>query len=176
LRKSSVALLAVLALPLLAGCGSSSTNNNAESSSAETASATTASATTASASPSHVVVKTAKINGLGTVLVTGQGRTLYTFAPDEGNKVTCVGGCAAVWPPLKSEGTREAKALPEAFQSLVAALPDPEGGDVVAYHGWPLYTYVADSSPGMATGQAIDQSGGYWYVIGRAGEIIKKKP
>jgi predicted lipoprotein with Yx(FWY)xxD motif len=30
----------------------------------------------------------------------------------------------------------------------------------VSYNGHPLYTYIRDTSPGMVTGQGIDQDGG----------------
>ena len=35
------------------------------------------------------------------MLVDSKGHTLYTFEPDNHSKVTCVGSCAVVWPPLK---------------------------------------------------------------------------
>jgi hypothetical protein len=39
------------------------------------------------------------------------------------------------------------------------------GTDVVTYAGWPLYTYVADVSPGMATGEGINLNGGPWDLM-----------
>ena len=36
---------------------------------------------------------------LGTVLVDGQGRTLYLFEQDKGPTSTCYGACASAWPP-----------------------------------------------------------------------------
>ncbi len=52
---------------------------------------------------------------------------------------------------------------------------DPAGGRVVTYNRWPLYTYVADTKPGEATGQALDANGGLWYVLSPSGKVIKKK-
>ncbi len=40
---------------------------------------------------------------------------------------------------------------------------------------WPLYTYVADRKPGMATGQALDLNGGLWYVLAPSGKVIHTK-
>jgi predicted lipoprotein with Yx(FWY)xxD motif len=39
----------------------------------------------------------------------------------------------------------------------------------VTYNRWPLYTYVSDTAPGEATGQALNLNGGPWYVIRPSG-------
>ncbi|MBS1675940.1 MAG: hypothetical protein JST08_01000 [Actinobacteria bacterium] len=119
------------------------------------------------------VVGARSVPGVGTVLVNNVGKTLYVFAPDNKSEVTCTEACAAVWPPLKTEAGGEAEASGEVKASLLGADPDPEGGEVVTYAGWPLYTYVADTSPGSATGQGVNLNGGYWYVITPAGKIVK---
>jgi predicted lipoprotein with Yx(FWY)xxD motif len=109
------------------------------------------------------------------VLVDGAGRTLYVFVPDEHRKVTCVGTCAQVWPPVKVSATK-----PEVAQGASASLagsdPDPEGGRVATYGGWPLYRYAGDGSGGTASGQGLNINGGLWYVIGPSGTVIKKVP
>jgi predicted lipoprotein with Yx(FWY)xxD motif len=131
---------------------------------------------TSRAAVAAVKVSAASVAGLGSVLVNSQGHVLYTFMPDDAKKVTCVGACATLWPPLKvSTGTR---AVPsgEVKAALISSDPDPEGGSVITYAGWPLYTYVADSGPGTATGQAIQTNGGYWYVISPSGTVIHKAP
>jgi len=50
--------------------------------------------------------------------------------------------------------------------------PDPAGGRVITYAGWPLYTYEADSAAGQDNGQATESSGGQWYVIAPSGKVI----
>jgi predicted lipoprotein with Yx(FWY)xxD motif len=122
-----------------------------------------------------VALKTGKVAGLGTVLVDSTGRTLYVFAPDKASKVTCTGSCASVWPPLKAASGQQPTLSGAVKASLVSSDPDPSGGSVVTYHGWPLYRYAADSGPGMAQGQALNSAGGRWYVITPAGQVIKKK-
>jgi predicted lipoprotein with Yx(FWY)xxD motif len=119
-------------------------------------------------------VKTASVKHLGTVLVNSKGFVLYVFAPDKHKKVTCKKSCAVAWPPLKVSGKETAGGSAKA--SLLGADPNPGGGKVVTYAGWPLYTYVADTKPGKATGQDIDVNGGYWYVISPTGKVIKTKP
>jgi predicted lipoprotein with Yx(FWY)xxD motif len=127
---------------------------------------------TPTASGKVVVVKAAKVGSLGTILVNESGRTLYTFAPDNRSKVTCTGGCAATWPPLVIPAGATVKAEGEVKQSLLGSDPDPEGGRVVTYNGWPLYTFVGDAGPGMASGQGLNLNGGFWYVIAPSGQVI----
>jgi predicted lipoprotein with Yx(FWY)xxD motif len=114
------------------------------------------------------------VPGLGVILVNSAGRTLYTFAPDKKSKVTCVGSCAAVWPPVSGSG---APAAGKHIQSsLLSSDANPSGGKVVTYAGWPLYTYAGDSAPGTAAGQALNLNGGLWYVITPTGKVLTKKP
>lgn len=146
-------------------CGSSST---------ATSPAPSGGASSGSSSGS-AAIKTGKVAGLGTVLVDGSGRTLYVFAPDKAKKVTCTGSCASVWPPLKAASGQRPALSGGVKASLVSSDSDPAGGSVVTYNGWPLYTYVADPSAGTAHGQALNSSGGIWYVITASGQVIKKK-
>ena len=178
--------LAILILPVavlsVVGCGSSkgsssspsASNSTPASSSAAPASTTPrSSSSTGAAASSGAAVRLAvkTFPGLGPVLVTSQGRTLYTFAPDKHKKVTCVGSCATVWPPLK--GSKASGAGLKA--SLLGSDRDPAGGSVITYAGWPLYTYIADTVPGAHNGQGLNLTGGLWYVISPTGKVITKK-
>jgi len=122
-----------------------------------------------------VVVSTRRLPKLGLVLVDSRGRTLYMFVPDKHKKVTCIGTCASLWPPLKLARGAKPVAKGKARQSLLGSDPDPDGGRVVTYHGWPLYTYVGDGAPGAANGQALNNSGGLWYVLSPSGKVIRRK-
>jgi predicted lipoprotein with Yx(FWY)xxD motif len=115
------------------------------------------------------------VSGFGAILVDAQGRTLYTFAPDNAKKVTCAGGCATVWPPLTLPAGARPVAGGAVNASLLSSDPNPGGGRVITYKGWPLYNYVADSTPGSATGEGVNSSGGLWYVIAPTGMVIKQK-
>jgi len=123
-----------------------------------------------------VKISSGTIPGLGPVLVNARGRALYSFAPDSDKKVTCVSTCASVWPPAFVPSGQKPVAGGPVKQSLLGSDPDPAGGRVVTYNGWPLYTYVADTAAGQANGQALNLNGGLWYVISPSGEVIKKKP
>ena len=114
-------------------------------------------------------MQTKTLKKLGTVLVNSKGRTLYMFVPDHQKKVTCHGSCAAAWPPLKVKKGQGPTAGGAAKKKLLGL-----DGRVVTYNRWPLYTYVGDSKPGQATGQAQDLNGGLWYVLSPSGKVIKK--
>ena len=130
----------------------------------------------ARAARSPQIVKTRNVSGLGTILVNGAGRTLYMFVPDKHKRVTCVQSCAAVWPPLKLAKGQTVVAKGDARKRLLGSDPNPGGGRVATYRGWPLYTFVGDKHPGQATGQAIRLNGGLWYVLTPSGMLIKHKP
>jgi predicted lipoprotein with Yx(FWY)xxD motif len=138
-----------------------------------TGQASTASAATRTKT---VVISTRKLPKLGTVLVNSKGRTLYMFVPDKRKKVTCLKACAVIWPPLKLPKGAKPVAKGKAKSSLLGSDSDPAGGRVVTYNKWPLYTYITDSRPGMATGQALNLNGGLWYVLAPSGKVIRKKP
>ena len=123
-----------------------------------------------------VKISTRKVPKLGTVLVNAKGFTLYMFVPDKRRRVTCVRTCAKIWPPAKLPKGAKAVAAGAARSSLLASDRNPSGGRVVTYNKWPLYTYVSDTAPGQAKGQALNLNGGLWYVLSPAGKVIKTKP
>jgi predicted lipoprotein with Yx(FWY)xxD motif len=126
---------------------------------------------------SSVTVTTRKIPKLGTVLVNAKGLTLYMFVRDKQKRVTCTSqACVIVWPPLKLKNGQKPMAGGAAKKSLLGSDPNPKGGRVVTYNRWPLYTYYLDKKPGQAKGQAVNNSGGLWYVLSPSGKFIKTKP
>ena len=167
-------VLALSAVTLvIAGCGGSS-----KTSSTSTPAGVPSTPSTATSTPATGGVKIASstVAGLGPVLVNAQGHTLYTFAPDKDKKVTCVSACAAIWPPAALPSGQKPIAAGPVKQSLLGSDPNPSGGQVITYAGWPLYTYVADTGPGQHAGQALNLNGGLWYVISPAGKVITQKP
>jgi predicted lipoprotein with Yx(FWY)xxD motif len=171
--RSKALLLVPLAL-VAAACGSSSSNSN-KSTPAATSSTPASTSSAAPTSSAGAAVSTRTVPGVGAVLVNAEGRTLYTFAPDKASKVTCVGACAAIWPPLKTSSAQKPATSGAVSASLVSSDANPSGGRVVTYAGWPLYLYVADPSAGTDHGEGINSSGGLWYVISPSGKVIKAK-
>ncbi len=164
MRKAFAALIVPVAL-LATACGSSGSTSSSTPAAAPT--------TTTGAATVAATLSTRTLPGVGAVLVNQQGRTLYVFAPDKATKVTCTGGCAAVWPPLTVPAGKKATVSAALKSSLVSSDPDPSGGRVITYNGWPLYLYVADPNPGTDTGQGLNSSGGLWYVISPSGTVVK---
>jgi predicted lipoprotein with Yx(FWY)xxD motif len=120
-----------------------------------------------------VTVDASSLPGLGMVLVTGKDYALYMFQPDNHRAVTCTGACAGTWPPLMLPDGAALVAGPGVKQSLLGSAPDPAGGRVVTYGGWPLYSYTGDTAAGQATGQDIDLNGGEWYVMRVSGQPVE---
>lgn len=107
---------------------------------------------------------------LGQILVDGGGRTLYLFEADKGTSSTCYGSCATYWPPLLTNGSPAASGGADAM--LLGTAKRTDGSVEVTYNGHPLYYVVTDHNPGDATGQAVNNFGALWYVVGPTGNKI----
>ena len=105
---------------------------------------------------------------LGMILVDGKGRTLYDFVKDKGSMSTCYDACAALWPPLLTNG----KPHPGhgVRPALLGTTKRHDGKLEVTYNHHPLYYYVADGKPGQTTGQGLNQFGAPWWVLNAAGK------
>jgi predicted lipoprotein with Yx(FWY)xxD motif len=121
----------------------------------------------------RITVDARGLPGVGTVLVTDKDYALYMFQPDNHRAVTCTGACAGTWPPLMLPDGATLVAGPGVKQSLLSSAPDPAGGRVVTYAGWPLYGYTGDTGPDQATGEDIDLNGGEWYVMRVSGQPLE---
>jgi predicted lipoprotein with Yx(FWY)xxD motif len=167
MRKRLLPLAPVAIALIAAGCGSSGK---------ATTTSTSSSSTPASTAPSSgsVTISSRDVSGVGNVLVDAQGKTLYIFKPDDAKKVTCTGGCASVWPPVTLASGAKPAASGAVKGSLLSSDPNPAGGKVVTYNGWPLYAYVADTGPGSAKGQGVNLNGGLWYTISPTGQPVTK--
>jgi predicted lipoprotein with Yx(FWY)xxD motif len=165
-RRVVTGLAAVLAAAgsLAAGCASSSASSGHP-----------AGDSSAGRGPA-VTIRARSLHGVGTVLVSSTGYALYMFEPDAQRQVTCTGLCAATWPPVKISASARLAAGPGVRSSLLGSDPDPAGGRVVTYNGWPLYTYSGDVQPGQDTGQGIDLNGGIWYLMRPSGAPLSEGP
>lgn len=121
---------------------------------------------------------TAKVAGLGTVVVDGRGRTVYILTTGGHANVPCTdtSGCTKVWPdlPLPS-GTSAAKAGMGIKPSLLQAKKLSDGNTYPTYNRWLIYEYTGDSSAGQANGEGINSFGGTWYALSPSGQPIKSK-
>ncbi|MHB1711705.1 MAG: COG4315 family predicted lipoprotein [Acidimicrobiales bacterium] len=119
-------------------------------------------------------IKIGEVSGLGKVLVNGKGKTVYLFTTDrQGRPSACVGLCASVWLPLTlTPGAAAPIAGPGIKPTLLGTSPRAGGSIQITYNGWPLYTWPQDTAPGEATGQALTNLGGRWYVVNAAGNAV----
>jgi len=133
------------------------------------------SSTSESAPDESAAVKlaAADVGDLGTVVVDGDGRTLYVFDQDTADppKSNCDGECATKWPPvIAGSGTPELDGIDA---SLVGTVTRTDGKEQVTLGGWPLYQFASDTKAGDAKGQAV---GGVWWVLGPDGKKISTQP
>jgi len=145
--------LAAMAL-VVAACGSSGSSSASSSSPAAPVSSS-APPTQASSS----ALMTATINGTK-VVTNSRGFTLYWFVPDTSTTSKCNGSCATYWPPVKGPATAGA-----GVTGTLGTITRSDGTKQATYDGHPLYTYVGDTAPGQAKGNALNLSGGLWYEM-----------
>ena len=111
-----------------------------------------------------VTVMTAE-SDLGTILVDGNGMTLYLFTVDTPGQSNCEDQCLVAWPPLLGEP----EAGDGADAALLGTIERSDGSTQVSYDGWPLYYWQQDAAPGDATGQGVND---VWWVVAPDGEAI----
>lgn len=102
---------------------------------------------------------------LGSILVDGEGMTLYVFDNDTDQTSACTGDCAANWPPL----TDDVSAGDGVDESLLDITERDDGTAQVTYDGQPLYYFAGDQAAGDTNGQGV---GGIWWVVGPDGQRI----
>jgi predicted lipoprotein with Yx(FWY)xxD motif len=176
-RRSLLVVPAVAAgLAALAACSSTSSSSSSAPASAPASSAPASSAPASSAPASSsasagggsasgaaaataVGLKTATIGGVS-VLTNAKGFALYSFAPDTATKSACSGACAAAWPPQPATGTVKAP---------YTTIKRSDGSTQLVFDGHPLYTYIADTSPGTASGNGVNAFGGLWHEVPSSG-------
>ena len=107
---------------------------------------------------------------LGKILVDGSGKTLYLFEKDTTTASTCYDACATYWPPLLTKDAPMAGAGVNA--SLLGTSKRVDGTLQVTYAGHPLYYVITDHNPGDASGQAVNNFGAAWFVLGTDGKKI----
>lgn len=170
-RWPAAVVFAVAAPVILAACGSSG-SKSASSSASTTAPAANATPTTAAPSTTF---STASVPGLGTVVVDGNGRTVYALTADGKTNVPCedASGCTKVWPDLPlPDGVSGAKAGMGIQASLLGTKKLSDGETYPTYHSWLMYEFAGDGGPGQGKGQGIKSFGGTWYALTAAGDLV----
>jgi len=165
MRHRMLAVSAVLGILLLAGCRTSTVPGSAY---AGAGANTRSSATSSAASPSsgasvsaNSAVLTIRKTPAGYVLANASGYTIYWFARDHrgSSQSACTGSCLLAWPPVTGHPVA-AKGV--TLDAVLGTITRPGGMVQATYDGYPLYTFLSDSTPGQAHGNG---SGGVWHVI-----------
>lgn len=99
------------------------------------------------------------------VVVSPQGRTLYTLSPETTRHLLCrTGECLRRWPPLTvSSGATKLKAGP-GVQGRLGILRRSDGALQVTLRGLPLYRYSQDRAKGQTKGEGVQSFGGTWHA------------
>ncbi len=99
-------------------------------------------------------VSTRQLSGVGTVLVTSSGMTVYTpKSPAESNgKIKCVGSCLNFWLPVTAGS---AGAPSGGLPGKLGTVQRPDGKTQLTYNGRPLYTFRLDTAAGQALGNNV---------------------
>ncbi|HLI55880.1 MAG TPA: hypothetical protein VKY26_02485 [Actinomycetota bacterium] len=160
-RGRAIGGLAVAALVAVAAC-------------AKTTTAGSASSPSPSPSPAPdpaITISVAPVPGVGTVLVNGNGMTLYLLTAEQGGTLACTSAaCLHAWPEVTlAAGVSAGIAGAGITPTLLGTVKDAAGGTLVSYGGWPLHTFVGDSGPGTAKGQGLVSFGGTWEVLTASG-------
>ncbi|WP_433539256.1 COG4315 family predicted lipoprotein [Micromonospora sp. CA-249363] len=144
--------VAVAAMLVLAGCGT-------------TAPTPVATATTAAPRVAGLFAITTRTEG--NIVIDGRGYALYRSVDDSSSppRSACTGPCADQWPPaswapdLRLEGIN---------RELVGTYRRPDGRLQLTLGGWPLYEYAGDRTPGETNGRGRD---GRWWLARPDGSL-----
>ncbi|WP_158852053.1 hypothetical protein [Saccharothrix deserti] len=108
-----------------------------------------------------LVLATASVGNLGTVLTDKDGMTLYRFDKDtaDPSASNCDGDCAVKWPPLLVDSPQFG--VQGVDRSSVGTVTRADGKLQATVAGWPLYLFAEDTVCGDAKGQGV---GGVWFA------------
>jgi predicted lipoprotein with Yx(FWY)xxD motif len=130
-------------------------------------------AVTATAAKSKPTVKMVKTAGLGKLLATSSGLTLYRYTDEKRGKIDCTGACARAWPPLLVAAGKKPVAGPGISAKKLGTVKRPDGKLQVTYNGFALYRYAPDKKTGDVTGQGVGKA---WYAVAPSGALIRRAP
>jgi predicted lipoprotein with Yx(FWY)xxD motif len=111
-------------------------------------------------------VKTAHNAQLGeTILVGGNGMTLYVLSPETTHHLLCTSKlCLQFWPVLKVRSAHTKLHKAPGVDGRLGII-HRHGFFQVTDNGRPLYFFKEDTATGQANGQNIKNFGGRWHVL-----------
>jgi predicted lipoprotein with Yx(FWY)xxD motif len=151
LLKRGAALSGLAAASVLAAaCGSSGGSTASPGGGA-------ASGSTGKVATAKAIVSTRQLTGIGAVLVSSSGMTIYTpKTPAEVNgNVKCTGSCLSFWFPVT---TTSAQPGSGGLPGKLGTIHLPDGTTQLTYNGRPLYTFRLDTAAGQDRGNNYTDS------------------
>jgi predicted lipoprotein with Yx(FWY)xxD motif len=106
------------------------------------------------------VVMAHHLAGLGTVLVSGSGKTIYSPEQETHGQILCTGSCLSFWFPVTVTSASGLHAPAGLTGVLGTVHRSDDGRTQLTYNGKPLYTFKLDQSPGQARGSNFTDSFG----------------
>ena len=114
-----------------------------------------------SSSSSGGKIATAEAGGQ-TVLVDGEGMTLYALSAEKNGKFVCTDSkCLSAWKPVEGK--------PEGDVDSLSTVKRPDGKEQVAYKGEPLYTFGGDKQKGDTNGEGVKDVA-TWHAVTVSGK------
>jgi predicted lipoprotein with Yx(FWY)xxD motif len=110
------------------------------------------------------------------VIVSSQGRTLYTLSPETSKHLLCKGECLGFWPPMTVSSVNTKLKNGTGVQGRLGLLRRSNGTYQVTLRGMPLYRYSKDRAKGEANGQGIESFGGTWHAATASSSETAKAP
>jgi predicted lipoprotein with Yx(FWY)xxD motif len=99
----------------------------------------------------------------GQILVTPDGKTLYTNTVDTPEDLRCTDvACTRFWPPFIVDAEPTAG---EEIPGSLGTITRPDGSKQVTYNQQPLYTFYLDGQEGDTKGNGFIDLGGTWHVV-----------
>jgi predicted lipoprotein with Yx(FWY)xxD motif len=108
-------------------------------------------------------IQIANDSQFGQLLVTPDGKTLYTNTVDTPEDLRCTNvACTNFWPPYivnaEPTGAKE-------ISGALGTVTRPDGSKQLTYNQQPLYTFYLDNQPGDTKGNGFTDLGGTWHVV-----------
>ena len=124
------------------------------------------------AEPKKTLSLTIASSKLGSIMVDGDGYTIYMFKPDARNVSNCEGQCLTAWPPVmlgKAETLANVATSADLRRSLLGVAMREDGSRQVTYDGRPLYWWFQDTKAGDLKGQSVNN---VWWVMNDQGTPV----
>ena len=172
-RRLGVMRLHLLALVLVAACGSTdggpadeATSGDGRTQESRSADLTPSDRSSGPGSASDGTATGTEIitadRDFGTMLFDSTGQPIYLFTAEPGSRPACYDDCAEAWPPVLTRGrpvgSREARG------ELLGTTRRTDGTTQVTYAGHPLYFYAHEGKYEVLC-HDVEEYGGTWLVV-----------